>query len=230
MMHCTFVSLFPHLIEGYFQDSILRRAIENGQLSVSFVNPRDFALNKYGKVDDTIVGGGAGMLLDAPTLHNTLQHIDSNAYIIIPQPSAKRFSSQDAKRLSRKKHLVFIAGRYEGIDERVIEKYADEVLSLGDFVLTGGELASLCMCDAIARHIDGVLGNDESLFEESFEEGLLEAPSFTKPNVFENSPVVSEFLKGNHGKIRLLKNRLSLDKTQFHRPDLFKRYDNKDRQ
>jgi tRNA (guanine37-N1)-methyltransferase len=115
-----------------------------------------------------------------------------------------------------------VCGRYEGIDERVIETYADEVFSIGDFVLTGGELPALCMCDAISRMVEGVLGNDESLVEESFEDGALEAPSFTKPNIYEDLTVPSDFLKGNHAIISGLKNRMALAKTCFHRPDLYK--------
>lgn len=223
-MRFTFVTLFPELVKSYFLDSILYRAIQDEKISVDFVNPRDFTQSKHNKVDDAKIGGGAGMLIDLPTFHNTLLSLNhSKTYIIIPQPAAKRFVNSDAKRLALKKHIVFICGRYEGIDERVIENYADEVLSIGDFILTGGELASLCMCDAISRHIGGVLGNQNSLDEESFENGLLEAPSFTKPNVFEDTKVPSLFLSGNHKKVDEIKYQMSLEKTKFHRPDLFRK-------
>ncbi|MDR1284889.1 MAG: tRNA (guanosine(37)-N1)-methyltransferase TrmD [Campylobacteraceae bacterium] len=227
-MNFTFVTLFPNLIYPYFEDSILSRAKENGLIQIDCINPRDFSVDKHKKVDDYKVGGGAGLLMSAQPLFDTLEHINSKeAYFVFPTPAGKSFTQNDAKRLSKKKHIVFVCGRYEGVDERVIEIYADEVFSVGDFVLTGGELPSLCMCDAISRMIDNVLGNEESLLEESFENTLLEAPSFTKPNVYNDSPVPSDFLKGNHAIISRLKNRMAYAKTCFHRPDLYKMVKNK---
>ncbi len=135
-------------------------------------------------------------------------------------PAGKKFTQNDAKRLAQKPALILVCGRYEGLDERFVEACADEVFSVGDFVLTGGELAALCVADAVSRNVRGVLGNAQSLAEESFEGSLLEAPSFTKPAVFENSCVISAFLKGNHNKIAALKSRLAECKTAFHRPDL----------
>lgn len=224
MMHYSFVTLFPGLIEGYFKESILKRAIEAKLLSVAFFNPRDFTKDKHLKVDRAMVGGGAGLLMSPQPLFDTLSKIlsqDKKAHIIYPTPSGKKFTQNDAKRLAKKKHLVFLCGRYEGVDERVVEEMCDEVFCVGDFVVTGGELPSLLMCDAISRNIKGVLGNDSSLVEESFEDGLLEAPAFTKPNTFGGHGVPLEFLKGNHGKIALLKKLLSLSKTKFFRPDLY---------
>ncbi|WP_345979497.1 tRNA (guanosine(37)-N1)-methyltransferase TrmD [Sulfurimonas sp. HSL3-2] len=220
-MRFTFVTLFSNLIDGYFQDSILSRAIEKDLFSINYVNPRDFSDSKHKKVDDTAFGGGAGMLMSPQPLYDTLDSIkeeDEDAYVIFVTPVAKRFVQNDAKRLANKKHIVFVSGRYEGIDERVIEEYADEVFSIGDYILTGGELPSLVMCDAIVRNIDGVLGNSESLEVESFESELLEAPSFTKPQIYKEKNVPSEFLKGNHSKIRTLKFALSECKTSFFRP------------
>jgi len=173
-------------------------------------------------VDDTAFGGGAGMLMSPQPLFGTLQSIrdeDTDAYIIFATPVAKSFVQNDAKRLASKKHIVFVSGRYEGIDERVIEEFGDEVFSIGDYILTGGELPSLVMCDAIVRNIDGVLGNSESLEVESFESELLEAPSFTKPQIYNEKDIPSEFLKGNHSKIRSLKSALSECKTSFFRPE-----------
>ena len=220
-MRFTFVTLFSNLIDGYFQDSILSRAIEKDLFSINYANPRDFSDSKHKKVDDTAFGGGAGMLMSPQPLYDTLESIkeeDEDAYVIFVTPVAKRFVQNDAKRLANKKHIVFVSGRYEGIDERVIEEYADEVFSIGDYILTGGELPSLVMCDAIVRNIDGVLGNSESLEVESFESELLEAPSFTKPQIYKEKNVPSEFLKGNHSKIRTLKFALSECKTSFFRP------------
>ncbi len=221
-MTYTFVTLFSNLIEGYFNDSILKRAMEKNLFKVKYLNPRDFSLNKHNKVDDTAVGGGAGMVMNPQPLFDTLDNLkkeDENVHIVFLTPVAKPFVQNDAKRLSNKSHIAFVSGRYEGIDERVIEKYADEVFSIGDYILTGGELASLVVCDAISRNIDGVLGNSESLEVESFETPLLEAPSFSKPKLYEGLSVPSEYLKGNHSKIRSLKLALSESKTKFFRPE-----------
>ena len=225
-MKFTFVTLFPNLIKPYFEESILKIALQKNILQIDTINPRDFTKDKHKKVDDTLIGGGAGMLMTPQPLNDTLSHIkkkDNSAYIIFLTPSAKLFAQKDAKRLSKKEHIVFVSGRYEGIDERVIEMHANEVFSIGDFVLTGGELPSLVICDAISRNIQGVLGNSSSLEVESFENHLLEAPSFTKPNIFKKNSVIKEFLKGNHGKIATLKCELSLLKTKYHRPDLYKK-------
>jgi tRNA (guanine37-N1)-methyltransferase len=221
-MRFTFVTLFPHLIKPYFSDSILSRAIKEQKIEIDFINPREFSQSKHSKVDAPKVGGGAGMLLDAVTLSSTLDSIGSTkSHIVVPQPSAKRFDNNDAKRLSTQSHIIFVCGRYEGIDERFIEVYADELFSLGDFVLTGGEIASIAFCDAISRHVVGVLGNESSLDEESFEHGLLEAPSFTKPDLFLQKKIPASFYSGNHKKIAILKHKMAIAKTKFHRPDLF---------
>ena len=221
-MKFTFVTLFSNLVEGYFQDSILSRAIEKDLLSIDYRNPRDYSNNKHFKVDDTAVGGGAGMVMNPQPLYDCLDELkkeNEDVHIVFLTPVAKPFVQNDAKRLSKKSHIAFVSGRYEGIDERVVEKYADEVFSIGDYILTGGELASLVICDAVSRNIQGVLGNSDSLSVESFETPLLEAPSFSKPKVYEDSSVPSEYLKGNHSKIRSLKLALSESKTQFFRPE-----------
>jgi tRNA (guanine37-N1)-methyltransferase len=218
----TFVTLFPNLIEPYFKDSILKRAVESGFINYEFYNPRDYTDNKHFKVDKQMVGGGAGMLMTCQPLFDCLDKIleeNEDAYIIFPLAAAKPFRQNDAKRLAKKKNIVFVSGRYEGIDERVIEKYANEVFSVGEFVLTGGELPSLTMSDAISRNVHGVLGNAESLDVESYENGLLEAPSFAKPEIFQKLSVVKEFLKGNHSKISDLKNQMSICKTKYYRPN-----------
>lgn len=225
-MKFTFVTLFPNLIEPYFHDSILKKAVEKKLINYEFYNPRDYTKNKHKKVDDTLCGGGAGQLIFPQPLFDTLDEIkskDEDAYIIFPLAAAKPFNQSDAKRLAKKKNIVMVSGRYEGIDERVIEKYANEVFSIGDYILTGGELPSLIMADAISRNVEDVLGNSDSLSEESYnhnekKELVLEAPSFTKPVEFEGLSVPSEFLKGNHAKIRNLKFKLSKCKTKYFRP------------
>ena len=225
-MRYSFVTLFPNLIKGYFSESILKRAIEDDKISIDFHNPRDVTTDRHNRVDAPMIGGGAGMLMTPQPLLDTLKNIKNEspkAHIVFLSPVAKSFKQNDAKRLAKKEHIVFVSGRYEGIDERVIEEQADELFSIGDFILTGGELASMVVCDAISRNVEEVLGNSDSLSVESFEEALLEAPSFTKPKNYEENEVVSEFLKGNHSKITDLKRGLALCKTKYFRPDLYKK-------
>jgi tRNA (guanine37-N1)-methyltransferase len=226
-MTFTFVTLFKNLISGYFEDSILKRAIEKEIINIAFFNPRDFSANKHKKVDDYAVGGGAGLVMSAQPLFDCLKNIkqnSKNAHFIFLSPSAKLFNQKESIRLSKKEHIVFVCGRYEGIDERVIEEFGDEVFSIGDFILTGGELPACMMCDSISRNIKGVLGNEKSLEVESFNNFLLEAPAFSKPKNFRNKLVISEYLKGNHAKIADLKLELSKQRTKFYRPDLYERY------
>ena len=224
-MNFTFVTLFEDMISPYFSNSILFKAIKEKLICVNFLNPRNFSIDKHKKVDDYKIGGGAGLLMSPQPLFDTIEYLkeeNEDNYFIFPTPTGKKFTQNDAKRLSKIKNIVFICGRYEGIDERVVEEFADELFSTGDFVLTGGELPALCMCDAISRMVKGVLGNEESLVEESFENLTLEAPSFTKPYNFRNFLAPSEFLKGNHAIISGLKNSMAHAKTNFHRPDLYK--------
>lgn len=225
-MKFTFVSLFPSIIKGYFSDSILARAIDDEKISIEYIDPRGYSTNRHQKVDAPMISGGAGMLMTPQPLMDCINDIkqkNTNSHIIFLTPVGKRFQQNDAKRLAKKSHIVLVSGRYEGIDERVIELMADELLSIGDYILTGGELASMVVCDAISRNVSGVLGNSDSLTMESFEETLLEAPSFTKPTKYENIEVISEFLKGNHSKITALKRELSLSKTKYFRPDLYQK-------
>jgi len=224
-MRFSFVTLFQNIIEGYFSDSILARAIQSQKIFIDFFNPRDYTTDKHARVDAPMVGGGAGMLMSPQPLFDTFDDIIStspNAHIVFLSPVGKPFTQNDAKRLAQKEHIVLVSGRYEGIDERVIEKYADEMFSIGDYILTGGELASMVVCDAVSRNVQEVLGNSESLAIESYEEALLEAPSFTKPLNYKNYSVILEYSKGNHSRIADLKKRLSESKTKYFRPDLYK--------
>ncbi len=223
-MTFNFVTLFPKIVDGYFSDSILKRAVDNSSIRVNYFNPRDYSINKHSKVDAPLVGGGAGMLMSIQPLDDCLSEIkrdDSLTKIIFLTPVGKKFRQNDAIRLSKESSITFVCGRYEGFDERVLEGYADELFSIGDFILTGGELGALVMCDAISRNIGGVLGNSDSLIQESFENNLLEAPNFTKPNIYKENSVISEFLKGNHSKISSIKLKLSLLKTKYFRPDIY---------
>lgn len=221
-MRYSLVTLFPNLIHPYFSDSILKRAVDSGYLSYECINPREFSTNRHHKVDDYLVGGGAGLLLEAEPLKQAILSIKTaDMRTVFLLPAGKPFRQQDAERLASEKHLCLVCGRYEGIDERVIEMLADELFSVGEAILTGGELPALMVCDSVARQIPGVLGNEDSLSGESFENGLLEPPPFTKPNIWQENSVPSEFLKGNHNKIADLKFRMAAAKTRFHRPDLY---------
>lgn len=221
-MKLTYVTLFKDLISFYFNDSILKIAQEKDLFSINFLNPRDYTKNKHNKVDDYKQGGGAGMLMTPQPLFDLLEDLkskDKNVKIIFLTPAGKTFNQKDAVRLSKESHIAFVSGRYEGIDERVIETFADEVFSIGDYVLTGGELPSLVMSDAILRNMEGVLGNMDSLDEESFNTELLEPPAFTKPPNFRNLLSPSENLKGNHASIRSQNLKLAQFKTKYFKPD-----------
>ena len=231
-MRLTFVTLFRALMEGYFEDSILKRAIAQGNLAIDWLDPRDYTKDRHRKVDDTAAGGGAGMVMMPQPLHDALTALKTRApdvHLVFTTPVGKPFSQTDARRLATQKtHIAFVSGRYEGIDERVIELWADEVFSIGDYILTGGELPSLVMADAISRLIPGVLGNAQSLEAESYETALLEAPSFTRPKVFQGLSIPSELLKGNHSKINALKKRLAIAKTNYFRPDRYLKFTQRD--
>ena len=219
-MKFNFITLFPNLVSPYFSDSILGKATQKGIIEINYINPRNYTKQKHKKVDDYMVGGGAGLLMSAQPLFDAIDEL-GDTHIIYLTPVGKKFNQNDAKRLANLSNITFICGRYEGIDERVIESKVNEVFCIGAFVLTGGELAAMSLCDAISRNIPGVLGNINSLDIESFESGILEAPSFTKPNIFDGLSVPSAFLKGNHSIIIALKNHMALCKTRFFRPDLY---------
>lgn len=225
-MRLSFVTLFPELVTPYFEEAILKRAIEAGRFAIDTVNPRDFTQNKHFKVDDTVTGGGAGMVMAAQPLFDALGALKKSSPGVIKRiltPAGKRFNQNDAKRLAKAEHVALVCGRYEGFDERAIETYADEVLSIGDYVLTGGELAALVIADATVRHIGGVLGNQSSLEEESYENNSLEAPAFTKPTDFRAQGTPSVLLGGHHKNIAAFRKEMGVLKTRFFRPDLFRK-------
>jgi len=217
-MKIVFVSLFSNLIKPYFEDSILKKAKEKNLFSLEFVDFREYAINKYKKVDTPIAGGGAGMIIDNEALRFALSSLREkypNSKTIFLTPVGKRYNQKDAKRFSKEEVLILVSARYEGFDERLIEDFADEVISIGDFILTGGELAGLIIADSVLRNVNGVLGNSDSLEEESFNENLLEAPQFSKQG---NIPLILK--SGNHKEIKKWKRDLAILKTKYHRPDL----------
>lgn len=226
-MKFSFLTLFPSLISGYFSDSILKRAQESAKIKVEIIDFREFSTDKHKKVDNYQASGGAGLVICADVLERAIRALATpQSHIIYLTPVAKRFLQCDAKRLAQNQsHIIFICGRYEGVDERVIEGFVDEVFSIGDYILTGGELASLVLCDCIARQIHSVLGNEKSLCGESFENDLLEAPLFTKniSGASASTGIPAQYLNGNHRKIDELKSALARAKTRYFRPDIWRK-------
>jgi tRNA (guanine37-N1)-methyltransferase len=198
-MKASFVALFPESIRSIVQASIMGRAAQAGLLEINEVQIRDFAIDKHKTVDDTPYGGGPGQVMKVDVVVKAIRS-SGGGRVILTDPAAKKFTQADAVRLANYDHLIFVCGRYEGIDTR-INHYVDEAFSIGDYVLTGGELPALVMLDAIARHIPGVLGNPDSLKEESHTEGFVEYAQYTKPLEFEGHEVPEVLISGNHHKI-----------------------------
>ena len=217
------LTLFPEMF-SIFNHSILGRAIDKGLINIDLHNIRDFTLDKHKKVDDYPYGGGAGMVMSAQPIVDTIEHVKkaNKGKVIFLGPRGQKFNHEIASRLSQEKELVFLCGHYEGIDERAY-KFIDMELSLGDFVLTGGEMACIPIIDSICRLIPGVLGKDESFMEESFYDGLLEYPHYTRPEDFRGDKVPEVLLSGHHENIRKWRRLQSLKLTKERRPDLFEK-------
>ena len=223
-MKISVLTLFPDIVRAFCNESIMARAIDRGQVVFEVVNIRDFATDKHRSCDDAPYGGGNGMVLLPGPLSRALESVvGPTSHVIYPAPAGKPFVQGDAKRLSEKDHLVFIAGRYEGIDERIVDEYVDEQLSIGDYVLSSGEVSSLVIIDAVYRLRDGVITSG-SLEEESFEGGLLEYPQYTRPETFHGRRVPEVLLSGHHDRIRSWRHQRRLVRTAKTRPDLLKTY------
>lgn len=222
MIEFNVLSLFPQMIEDASNFSILKRATESGLIKINAINPRDFTLDKHKKVDDTPYGGGAGMVLAAQPYMDALRSIkqkDKTKNIILT-PQGKPFKQSMAKDYAQYEQINLICGHYEGFDERIrILSEADEV-SIGDFVLTGGELPALCIIDCVSRMVEGVLGKMESGEYDSFSDGLLEYPQYTKPRIYEGLEVPEVLLNGNHQEIAKWRKEKQIEKTKKMRPDL----------
>ncbi|MBU4438587.1 MAG: tRNA (guanosine(37)-N1)-methyltransferase TrmD [Acetobacterium sp.] len=225
-MRFYFLTLFPEIFEAYFQTGMIGRGVKAGLIEYTVINIRDFSGNKHHKVDDSPYGGGAGMVMAAPPIVSALKSIPDyqNYPVVYLTPGGKPFEQNDGVALAEHPGLIFICGHYEGIDQRVIDGYVDLEFSVGDYVLTGGELPALTLADAIARHIPGFLGNCDSLAEESFESHLLEYPHYTKPREFEGQEVPAVLLSGNHAEIKKWRKQKAEDRTREKRPDLFEKY------
>ncbi|MBI4710690.1 MAG: tRNA (guanosine(37)-N1)-methyltransferase TrmD [Nitrospirae bacterium] len=226
-MNCDILTLFPDIITAYLNESILKRAQEKHLLEVKVYNIRDFASGRHKVVDDYPFGGGAGMVIKAEPLFKAVDHLKKDGVkrkVILLSPQGKPFTQTKAEELSKEtERLVFICGRYEGIDERVTASLVDEEISAGDYVLTGGELAALIVIDASARLIPGTLGDARSAEEESFSWGLLDYPHFTRPGEFEGMKVPEVLISGNHKEIWLWRRKEALRKTLKMRPDLIEK-------
>ena len=222
---CT---LFPEMIEQGCQTSILGRAMDTGLISIDTTNIRDFSTNKHMKVDDYPYGGGAGMVMQAEPVYaaceSAKQKMGGQARVIYLTPQGRVFDQKMAEEFAREDHLVFLCGHYEGIDERVLEEVVTDFVSIGDYVLTGGELPAMVMIDAIARLVPGVLNNDVSADIESFHDDLLEYPQYTRPAVWHDKEVPQVLLSGHHARIEEWRYEKSVERTAKWRPDLLEKH------
>lgn len=224
MKQYTILTLFPEMIIQAFSHSILAKAQKENHICIEAIDIRAFSKNKQKHVDDYPYGGGAGMVMQAQPIYDAYQSIpeQKKGRIIYLSPQGKTFTQQIAQQLSKEENIVFLCGHYEGVDERVLEQLEVEEISIGDFVLTGGEIAAIVVIDAVARLVPGVLGKEASFQEESFSDGLLEYPQYTRPSVFMGRAVPDVLLSGHHGNIQKWRKEQSILRTKQKRPDLLK--------
>ena len=219
-MRFDVLTLFPEIPAAFFETSIMAKAVDRGLISYNLVNIRDFAYDKHRTCDDLTYGGGAGMLLLPQPLSRALDAVQAaGKRVIYVTPSGKPFTQSYAAELAQEEELVLVCGRYEGIDQRIIDEYVDDEISVGDYVMSSGELAALVVIDTVYRLIDGVI-SQESLEEESFSDGLLEYPQYTRPQIFRDKAVPEVLLSGHHERIRKWRLARRIEKTLAMRPDL----------
>ena len=226
-MNFTFISLFPEIIKSALNEGITKKALEKSLISFQIIDPKDYLENKE-RIDDKVYGGGPGMLLKSEplmkALDDAISKFDSSDFTTIYlSPKGNPFNQNTAESLALKKNIIFICGRYEGIDQRVIDHYVDHEISIGDYVLSGGELPALVVFDAISRNIKGVLGDDTSLDQETFSTGLLEYPQYTRPEKMRLGEVPKELLSGNHAAIEKWRKKQMLGITALRRKDLLEK-------
>lgn len=225
-MKIAILSLFPEMFQSFLTTSIIGRARQEGLLEIRPVDIRPYSDKKHKNTDDYPFGGGAGMVMMAQPIVDCVRDVRAQGYAgpcVYLSPRGKPLTQQKVVELSEKEGLILLCGHYEGVDQRAIDLVVDEEISLGDFVLTGGELAAMALTDAVARYVPGVLGSDESTGEESFTDGLLEYPQYTRPRVYEGLEVPEVLLNGDHAKIRRWRREQSLLATLRTRPDLFEK-------
>lgn len=219
-MRIDILTLFPEMF-GALYESIIGRAREKNLIEINVINIRDFSKDKHKKCDDAPFGGGAGMVMTPQPLFDAITSVKTkDSLVILTSPRGQTFNQKLCKELSSFDHLIFVCGHYEGIDERIIELCIDREISIGDFVLTGGEIPAMAMVDAISRYVDGVLGNGQSLEEESFSSGLLEYPQYTRPAEFMGLKVPEVLLSGNHAEIAKFRKEQAEKITKSRRPDM----------
>lgn len=234
-MNFYVLTLFPEMIEGGIKHSMIKRACEKGIIQINAVDIRDFANNKHRQVDDYPYGGGAGMVMQPQPVYDSYDSIKSKVTqdcpVIYMTPQGKPYNQKKAEELSKYNDIILLCGHYEGIDERVLEEIVTDEISMGDFVLTGGELAAMAVIDSVSRLIPGVLNKEESFRDESFSNSLLEYPQYTRPEVFMDKRVPDVLLSGHHKNIALWRRQKSIERTLKKRPDLLKlaELDKKDR-
>ena len=228
-MQFDVLTLFPEMFD-ILNESIIGRAKEKGLINVNLINIRDFSKNKHKKVDDTPYGGGAGMVIQPDVVYDAYKSVITNneksekTRVIYMSPQGKKLDQQKVEELSKQEHLILLCGHYEGIDQRVLDSIVDEEISIGDYVLTGGELPAMVLIDSVSRYVEGVL-KDDSTTEESFSQGLLEYPQYTRPEVFEGQQVPEVLRSGNHQMIDKWRREQSLKRTLEKRPDLLEKVD-----
>ena len=233
-MHFHILTLFPEMVMQGLGTSIIGRAAEREYISIEAVNIRDYTLDKHGKVDDYTYGGGAGMLMQAQPVYDACMAVQEKiverkgsgkaARVIYVTPQGRTFHQEMAKEFANEEDLILLCGHYEGIDERVLEAVVTDYVSIGDYVLTGGELPAMVMVDAIARLVPGVLHNSDSAVTESFYNGLLEYPQYSRPEVWRDKRVPEILLSGDHAKVEEWRHTQSLERTKKLRPDLYEAY------
>lgn len=233
-MRIDIMTLFPEFVDYVLSESIIGRARKAGKLDIRTYNIRDYSEDKHRRVDDTPYGGGKGMLMAAPPIYRCYEAVrdslrseteDEEPYVIYMSPAGKVFTQEDAKRLAKKKEITLLCGHYEGVDQRLIDEIVDEEISIGDFVLTGGEIPACLVTDAVGRLCDGVLSEPECYEKESFEDGVLEYPQYTRPPVWMGREVPEVLISGHHANIEKWRAEAALEKTREKRPDLLEMKD-----
>ena len=229
-MRFDIMTLFPEFVDGILNESIIGRARKSGAIEVHCHNIRDYSKDKHRRVDDTPYGGGKGMLMMAPPIYDCYSSIiessapEASRRVVFMSPAGTVFNQQKAEELAKYDQLIILCGHYEGVDQRIIDEIVDEEISIGDFVLTGGELPACIVTDSVARIVDGVLSDPECHIKESISSGLLEYPQYTRPYDFHGSTVPDVLISGNHAKIDEWRTEQALVKTNLRRPDLAEKY------
>ena len=228
-MRFDVLTLFPELIQSHMDFSIMKRASEGGIIEVNTINPRDYSHDKHKKVDDTPYGGGAGMVLAPQPYVEAYEDVEklNNTITLMMTPQGEPFTDKVSNELSKYEQIIILCGHYEGFDERIRDIIKPREISIGDFVLTGGELPALCIIDSVSRKIEGTLGKIESAHDDSFSDGLLEYPQYTKPREYRGLKVPEVLLNGNHKLIEEFRLEQKIERTKKRRPDLWEKYKNK---